>query len=102
MTFRNKVKRLSLEDAEVIGLKALGFLAEDEARLGRFLALTGLSVEELRQSAGSTGITSAVLEYITGDESLLLVFATSASLAPEMIPQALSVLSGPSSHGYDE
>lgn len=85
---------LTLEDAEIIGLKALAFLADDEARLGRFLALTGLSGPELRAKAGEAGTLAAVLEHLTGDESLLLVFAAEASLRPEQVTPALHALSG--------
>jgi len=84
--------RLTLEDAEVIALKALTFLADDESRLGRFLALTGLSASELRMRAAESTMLHAVLEYLAGDESLLLVFAAEASLPPEQIGPALQLL----------
>jgi hypothetical protein len=87
-------QKLTVEDAEIIGLNALTFVAEDEARLGRFLALTGLSAEELRASAGETSTLRAVLEYLAGDESMLLVFAAAASLPPERIGAAISLLDG--------
>lgn len=83
---------LTLEEAEIIGLKALAFLADDEARLGRFLALTGLSGPELRAKAGDAGTLAAVLEHLAGDESLLLVFAAVSSLPPEHVGPALQAL----------
>lgn len=83
---------LSLEEAEVIALKALAFLADDESRLGRFLALTGLSAAELRTRASEATMLHAVLEHLAGDESLLLVFAAAASLPPERIGPALHLL----------
>lgn len=82
----------SREEAEVIGLKALAFLAGDEARLGRFLALTGLTAAGLRENAGAPGTLAAVLEHLAGDESLLLVFTAEASLPPDAIGPALQVL----------
>lgn len=82
----------SLEDAEIIGLKALTFLAGDESRLARFLALTGMSATELRARAGATSTLRAVLEHLAGDESLLLVFTTEESLQPEAIGPALHAL----------
>lgn len=87
-------RSLTLEDAEIIGLKALAFLADDEARLGRFLALTGLSGPELRANAGEAGTLVAVLEHLAGDESLLLVFAADTSLPPEQVGRALLALTG--------
>jgi len=90
---------LTLEDAEIIGLKALAFLADDEARIGRFLALTGLSTEELRAQASNASMLQAVLEHLAGDESLLLVFAAEASLEPDRIGPALQVLAAEAATG---
>ncbi|HEX7075688.1 MAG TPA: DUF3572 family protein [Hyphomicrobiaceae bacterium] len=84
--------QMPLEEAEVIGLKALAFLAEDEARLSRFLALTGLRGDELRARAADAATLWAVLNHLAGDESMLLVFAASASLPPERIGPALQLL----------
>lgn len=84
--------KLTVEDAEIIGLKALAFLAEDEARFAKFLALTGLDPAELRSRAGETATLRAVLEYLASDESLLLVFAAGASLPPEHIGTAVTLL----------
>lgn len=83
---------MTLEEAEIIALRALAFLADDEARLRRFLALTGLSGPELRANAGDASTLSAVLEHLAGDESLLLVFAAEASFPPERIGLALQAL----------
>jgi hypothetical protein len=87
------------EQAEIIALKALAFLADDEARLARFLALTGLTPLDLRASAGSRATLQAVLEHLSGDESLLFVFAASASLEPGVIGQALEAISRPEGEG---
>ncbi len=83
---------LKLDEAEIIGLKALAFLAEDETRLGRFLALTGLTGAELSAQAGKPETLWAVLDHLAGDESMLLVFAAAASLPPERIGEAIELL----------
>lgn len=88
----------SLEMAETIAFKALAFLAEDPQRLGHFLSLTGLDVDELRRHADATRTKVAVLDHLLLDESLLLVFAANAGLAPEMVAAAQRVIS-PSSEG---
>lgn len=93
MSYQRPGKKITVEEAEVIGLKALAFLADDEARLGRFMALTGISADELRAHAGETGTICAVLEYMASDESLLLVFAAENNLPPERIGPALYLLS---------
>ncbi len=84
---------LTLGVAEAMGLESLIFLAEDEARLGRFLSLTGTGPAELRQSAGEPAMLAAVLDYLLGDESLLLVFTSSKNYAPEDVAPAQALLS---------
>jgi Protein of unknown function (DUF3572) len=85
-------KGLSLETAEDIAAQGLAFLAEEPERLLRFLALTGLEPAEIRAQAQSPQFLAAVLEHLAGDESLLLVFAANASVAPETIAAALAQL----------
>jgi hypothetical protein len=87
-----KVHKLDRSNAEAIALSALTFLAEDGERLGRFLALTGMGPADLRASAGSTGTLSAVLDYLLGDESLLLVFAASKGVSPQDLAPARALL----------
>ncbi len=89
-------------EAEILGLKALAFLAEDDARLGQFMTLTGISADVLRTSAGSADVLQAVLEHLSRDEALLLVFAETTSLAPEDIASALYVLGGSTYSGYEQ
>ncbi len=84
--------RMSLADAETLALQILAFLAEDGPRLGRFLAATGVRGEELQTSAGEPETLLAVTQYLLEDESLLLVFASSAGIAPEQIGQANRLL----------
>jgi hypothetical protein len=81
-------------DSETIAIRALAFLASDLERLERFLALTGLSPDEVRASAGDTGFLSAVLEHTTSDETLLMTFAANAGLTPEAVDAARLALSG--------
>jgi hypothetical protein len=82
----------TLAMAESIAAQGLAFLAVEPARLVRFLSLTGLTPEEVRARIGAPDLLAAVLEHLTGDESLLLVFAASACVAPETIAPALAVL----------
>jgi len=78
-------KALSRDEAETLGLNTLQFLAGDPARLGRFLALTGIGPAELKASAGEPHLLAAVLDHLLGDESLLLVFSAEYRVRPELI-----------------
>ena len=82
------------QDPEVLGLAALGFLAAEPERLVRFLALTGLTLEDLRGRAGEPSLLAAVLDHLLGDESLLFVFAESQALHPAEVADARRKLPG--------
>lgn len=83
------------EAAETLAAQALAFLAEEPARLQRFFLATGLEPGEVRARAGTPELLAAVLEHLSGDESLLLVFAASRQVAAESIGQAIAVLQAP-------
>ncbi len=83
---------LTLEAAEGIAAQGLAFLAEEPARLPRFLTVTGLTADRIREQADTPEFLAAVLEHLAGDESLLLVFAANASVAPETVTPALALL----------
>lgn len=79
--------------AEAIAIRALSFLAAEPERLGRFLALTGLGPENLRAAAREAAFLRSVLDHVTGDERLLVDFASDADLDPATVARAHHVLS---------
>ena len=91
---RLKPERITSDDAEVIALQALGFLADDPQRLSRFLSLTGMEPVHLRPTAKTREFQDAVLEYMLGDESLLLTFCQDAGIDPMAIASAHALLNG--------
>ncbi|WP_293864953.1 DUF3572 domain-containing protein [uncultured Alsobacter sp.] len=86
-------------DAEAIAIDALAFLASDVERLGRFLALTGLSPETIREVAQTRGFMAAVLDHLASDESLLLAFAANQGLDPANVLRARESLARPHAMG---
>ena len=89
------------DQAEVLALQALAFLAEDAQRLGNFLALTGLGPDELRAQAREPHLLTAVLDHLLRNENQLLVFAANYGVAPELIGQAHAALEELTSNGGD-
>ncbi len=87
-----KKSSISRDEAEVIALKALGFLASDPDRITRFLRLTGTTPESIRDGAIAPRFLSGVLEYLCGDQTLLLLFTESEGLKPEIIDSAIRSL----------
>jgi hypothetical protein len=84
--------RPSADDAAALALTGLAFLAEDGPRLGRFLALTGIGPDHLRAAADAPETLLAVLDYLLGDESLLLVFTASKGISPETVAPSRTAL----------
>jgi hypothetical protein len=74
---------------------ALGFLADDPERLERFLSLSGLGPHNLRAAAAEPSFLSSVLDYLTGDENLLIAFANFQVQRPEAVVRARDALAGP-------
>jgi hypothetical protein len=84
----------SPDEAEILAVAALSFLAGDPERLGRFLAITGIEAQDLRAAAGTPGFLPGVLDHLIGDESLLLDFAAHQGIDPSDVPAARAVLPG--------
>ena len=85
----------SADAARSLAVDALAFIAADPERLDRFLGLTGLGPHNLRTAAADPAFLSSVLDYLAGDEELLVAFAAEACLEPEAVARAQSALSGP-------
>ena len=90
------------DDAQAIAVEALAFLATDDERLGRFLALTGLSPDTIRAAAASPGFLVAVLDHLAEDESMLVAFSANAGRDPAAVARARAVLAGPLADGLRE
>ena len=82
------------DGASALAIAALSFIAEDPERLGRFLAMSGIGPDSLRAAAREPGFLLGVLDYVTGDEALLLALSDSAGFDPVDIARARDVLAG--------
>ena len=78
----------------MLAIQALAFIAEESDRLERFLALTGLERERIREAARQPSFLAGVLEHMLADESLLIAFSQSAGIDPAEIARASSALGG--------
>jgi len=83
---------MTLDDAEAIGIAGLGYVAEDAVRLNRFLALTGLTPDQLRSEAGTPHMLAAVLDFLAGNESELVACAANHGYPPESFAMAGTLL----------
>ena len=85
-------------DAEEMAISALVFLSGDTEKLERFLSLTGIAPENIREAAAQPGFLAAVLDHIAGYESLLLAFTENSGRRPESVNAARLKLGPAPSH----
>jgi hypothetical protein len=85
---------LDADTAATISFRALGFIAGDSDRLGRFMALTGLEPSAIRALARERSFQAAVLEHLLADETLLLQFCQNEAIDAELPGKALHILAG--------
>lgn len=82
------------DKAEEIALQALGWMAEDGDRIGRFLGATGLAPGDLRALAQEPEFLAAVLDFVLAEDAHVLALAARTGLAPEAITRARTALPG--------
>lgn len=64
----------STEQAEILALQALDWLAAEEDLLMVFLGATGSSLEDLRERAGESEFLGSVLEFLMNDDAWVMRF----------------------------
>jgi hypothetical protein len=70
------------DTAELIAYKAMAFVADDEDRMGRFLALSGVGPTELRTRLQEPAFQLGLLDFLLNYEPDLLAFAEHAEIEP--------------------
>lgn len=71
-----------MPDPAATALQALGWVLGDGERAERFLALTGLTPDELRSGLGDPAVQGAVLEFLCGHEADLIAAAEALGMTP--------------------
>ncbi len=82
----------SPERAEILGLNALAWVAGEPDALAQFLQLSGISGADLRDAAGTSGLTIAVMDFLLGHENFLLAFCEASGTAAADLHSARRVL----------
>ena len=80
------------EVAEIVAIQALSFVASEPARLGAFLAETGIGPETLRSAASDPQFLVSVLDFVLRDDATVKAFAESVELHPTNIAAARQAL----------
>ena len=80
--------------AEALAIDALGFIAAEPERLGRFLAITGIGPDSIREAAREPHFLAGVLDHLVADERLLMDFAAEHEVDPDAVMRARDVIAG--------
>lgn len=70
------------DPAEIWALQALAWVLSDPGRADRFVALTGISPDDLRARAGDPAVLDAVLGFLEAHEPDLFACAKELGVAP--------------------
>ena len=80
--------------AEILALDALAYLASHSNGLPRFIALSGLAPEDLRNRAGDSELLASVIDFLLSDEVLCAGFLEAKKLDPRTLHAARRALPG--------
>ena len=87
--------REAKKNATALAVTALSFIAAEPERLGRFLALSGIGPESIRDAARDPDFLIGVLDHLCEDETLLVGFAEQNGIDPDDVMRARVALAGP-------
>lgn len=73
----------------------LGWLASEPDMLGRFLALSGVQPNQLRNAVNDPGFLAGMIDFLMGHEPTLLAFCEATDTKPEAVAAASHHYSGP-------
>lgn len=73
------------QDGQTLALLAIGWIVSDPARGERFLGLTGLDGEQLRERLNDPSVLGAALDFLAGHERDLVACADALDVTPERL-----------------
>ncbi len=85
---------MNREHAEIVGIKALGWLVAEEDLIGQFLNMSGSSVDDMRNRAQDPEFLGYVLDFLMLSDETVIAFCETASLPPDTLMQARMALPG--------
>ena len=80
------------EEADILALRALGWVLAEPDRARRLLDVTGLDPEALRGALGNRAALAAVLTFLENHEPDLIACANALDIRPALIGRAREAL----------
>jgi Protein of unknown function (DUF3572) len=81
-------------EASSITLNLITFIVSEEERLERFLALSGMSLMDIKNGAANPEFQGFMLDYALQDEKLVVDFSSSCGIKAESLQLARLALPG--------
>ena len=85
---------LSKDRAEIVGVKALGWLAGNDELLPVFLGSTGASTEDLRDNVQEPEFLGSVLDFVLMDDAWVVALCDAEGIDYNEIAAARAMLPG--------
>jgi hypothetical protein len=86
--------KMTIDDAQALAINSLVFLAGDDELLSRFLALTGITADQIRSAASEPGFLAGVLQFYLAHEPTLMRYCEATETDPALFQEALRLLPG--------
>lgn len=80
-------------DGQTVALQVIGWIVSDSSRVERFLALTGLDPQELRDGLSDKAVLGAALDFLMAHEPDLLACAEVIDIPPVELVAARGAIS---------
>lgn len=85
---------MNQDKAEMTGIRALGWLAQQDELLGRFLGMTGMEAGDLRTRSQDPEFLGFILDFLLTEDQLVLDFCTDMGLPNDAPMRARMALPG--------
>ena len=85
---------MDAEQAQIMALQALAYLAADSEQMDRFAALSGMGPGDIMARAAEPELLAGVMDFLLSDEPLLTDFCATHDLPPETPALARQALPG--------
>ncbi|WEX78631.1 DUF3572 domain-containing protein [Sinorhizobium numidicum] len=84
-----------MKGADETAIAILGWLADEQELMSRFLTLTGTDAASLRTAIGEPGFMGGLVAFLMDHEPTLMSFCAATQTPPEEVVRAYQALSGP-------
>ena len=86
--------RMKTEDAEMVAIKMIEWLAKDERLFSNLARTTGVTVEDFNEHASNPEFLASVIDYLLSSEIMVAAFCEELSLPLEAPMEARQALPG--------